>query len=202
MVDDEVNGAIGELYCRKFYDMECMCFNAVAAKYISYCDGNEQINVVLYCYVICIYFTFVSGAWWIINIRRDNVKIADIKSKGVCSAHFHEKAFNCPTDIQHSRLLPTAVPTIINCPNPPPSMECRRPPPKIREPAPKRRRQDIDNARASSSAYDEGDGDDCDGDSDSSRPVIKAPKRDPEMLARELEQAKLALDNFKKKKKT
>ncbi|KAL8608041.1 hypothetical protein ACOMHN_023857 [Nucella lapillus] len=120
---------------------------------------------------------------WIINIRRDDVKIADIKSKRVCSAHFHEKVFNCPTDIQHSRLLPTAVPTIVSCPNPPPSMECRRPPPKIREPVPKRRRQDTDDAPASSSVYYEGDGDDCDGDRDSTRPVVKASEPDPEKLA-------------------
>ncbi|KAL8613198.1 hypothetical protein ACOMHN_043007 [Nucella lapillus] len=138
---------------------------------------------------------------WIINIRRDDVKIADIKSKRVCSAHFHEKVFNCPTDIQHSRLLPTAVPTIVSCPNPPPSMECRRPPPKIREPVPKRRRQDTDDAPASSSVYHEGDGDDCDGDRDSTRPVVKASEPDPEKLAGELKQAKRALEDLKKQNK-
>lgn len=72
----------------------------------------------------------------------------------------------------------------------------------MREPgSSKRRRQDTDDAPASSSAYDERDGDDCDGDSDSTRPVVKASEPDPEKLARELEQAKLALENLKKQNK-
>lgn len=82
-------------------------------------------------------------------------------------------------------------------------MERRRPLPKIREPVPssKRRRLDTDDAPASSSACDEGDGDDCDGDSNSTRPMVKASKPDPEKLAQELEQAILALENLKKKNK-
>ncbi|KAL8613487.1 hypothetical protein ACOMHN_007530 [Nucella lapillus] len=79
-------------------------------------------------------------------------------------------------------------------------MECRRPPPKIREPVPKRR-QDTDDAPASSSVYHEGDGDDCDGDRDSTRPVVKASEPDPEKLARELKQAKRALEDLKKQNK-
>lgn len=68
-----------------------------------------------------------------------------MKHKKICSAHFEVKAYMCQSDIASSRLLSSGVPTIISCPNPPPSLTPRRPKPKDRSslsPPRKRRRQE------------------------------------------------------------
>ena len=67
------------------------------------------------------------------NLRRADLNLNNIKSKSVCSVHFEPSAYNCPTDIASSRLLPTAVPTLVECPNPPKPFTSPRPPPKKRK---------------------------------------------------------------------
>ncbi|GFR59372.1 THAP domain-containing protein 4 [Elysia marginata] len=69
---------------------------------------------------------------WIVNLRRSDLNLSNVKHKVVCSLHFETTAYNCPEEIATSRLLPASVPTLINCPNPPPSMTPKRPPPKNR----------------------------------------------------------------------
>ena len=64
------------------------------------------------------------------NLRRADLNLNNIKSKSVCSVHFEPSAYNCPTDIASSRLLPTAVPTLVECPNPPKPFTSPRPPKK------------------------------------------------------------------------
>ena len=58
--------------------------------------------------------------------------MSNVKSKRVCSVHFEERAYSCPQDISSSRLLPSAVPTLISCPNPPKTIASKRAPPKER----------------------------------------------------------------------
>ncbi|RUS83570.1 hypothetical protein EGW08_008676 [Elysia chlorotica] len=67
---------------------------------------------------------------WVINLRRADLHLKNIKHKTMCSVHFEENTYNCPSDIATSRLLPSAVPTIIACPNPRLSASCRPPPKK------------------------------------------------------------------------
>ncbi|RUS85094.1 hypothetical protein EGW08_007146 [Elysia chlorotica] len=69
---------------------------------------------------------------WIINLRRADLHLKNIRHKSVCSVHFELNAYNCPSDIATSRLLPSAVPTLIACPNPPRLSASCRPPPKKR----------------------------------------------------------------------
>ncbi|RUS85685.1 hypothetical protein EGW08_006561 [Elysia chlorotica] len=69
---------------------------------------------------------------WIINLRRADLHLKNIRHKSVCSVHFELNAYNCPIDIATSRLLPSAVPTLIACPNPPRLSASCRPPPKKR----------------------------------------------------------------------
>lgn len=70
---------------------------------------------------------------WIINLRRSDLNLNNICYKRVCSIHFEPTAYNCPKDISSSRLIPVAVPTIVTCPNPPPSVGYKRSPPKERQ---------------------------------------------------------------------
>lgn len=67
---------------------------------------------------------------WIANIRRADLDNEDVskffKTRVICSDHFENTAYNNPSDRHSSRLLPSAVPTLINCPNPPKSSILRR----------------------------------------------------------------------------
>lgn len=68
---------------------------------------------------------------WIINIRRkdlDGYGPGDSRCKylKLCGTHFEDIMFNCPTDVTNSRLLPTAVPTLVMVKNPPPQLGCKR----------------------------------------------------------------------------
>jgi hypothetical protein len=81
---------------------------------------------------------------WFNNIRRDDLRLKDIGKKKVCSVHFEPTAYNCPTDFGNSTLMSHAVPTIIDCPNPPPSDLSKRKPPTLRPPPtpkPKRKKE-------------------------------------------------------------
>lgn len=64
-----------------------------------------------------------------------------MKHKSVCSVHFEERAYACPSDIYKSSLSPSAVPTLIQCPNPPPALTPKRPPPRLRVSAPPSKKQ-------------------------------------------------------------
>ena len=50
--------------------------------------------------------------------------------------HCEERAYSCPQDISSSRPLPSAVPsavpTLVSCPNPPKTIASKRAPPKER----------------------------------------------------------------------
>lgn len=70
---------------------------------------------------------------WITNTRRADLTIQNIRAKKICSKHFEPNAYMCPNDIHGSRLLPSAIPTIVSCPNPPPPLGSKRklPTPRI-----------------------------------------------------------------------
>ncbi|XP_076465904.1 uncharacterized protein LOC143297433 [Babylonia areolata] len=139
---------------------------------------------------------------WVINIRRADVNISNIKRKQVCSVHFEEKAFNCPTNIQESRLLPTAVPTLVTCPNPPPSLDCRRPQPKKRDvivAIDKRKRQHSDSDSEASPCTNSSNVSDV---APLDEPPAKEPRIDSDTLMKELEKTKQALDALKKENKS
>ena len=60
------------------------------------------------------------------------MKMSDLRKLSVCSKHFRDNQYNCPT-ARHdrgARLKYNAVPTIVDCPNPPAS-----PTPKRKRPA-------------------------------------------------------------------
>ena len=61
------------------------------------------------------------------------MSLHNVEFKRVCSIHFEEKAYCNPGDITTSQLLPTAVPTLITCPNPPRMLAGNRKPPMVRE---------------------------------------------------------------------
>ncbi|ELU15668.1 hypothetical protein CAPTEDRAFT_194202 [Capitella teleta] len=63
------------------------------------------------------------------------------KDLSICSVHFETVAYNCPTDIGNSRLLPTAYPTLIDSPHTPSRMENKRPAPKERLPLPPKKKK-------------------------------------------------------------
>ncbi|ELT91908.1 hypothetical protein CAPTEDRAFT_228699 [Capitella teleta] len=69
---------------------------------------------------------------WIVNSRRADLNVNNVKNKQACSIHFEKAAYNNPNDIHTSRLLPKAVPTLVECPNPPKLLTPGRPPPKLR----------------------------------------------------------------------
>ena len=68
---------------------------------------------------------------WIVNLRRADLSLHNVEFKRVCSVHFEEKAYCNPGDISTSHLLPTAVPTLITCPNPPRMLAGNRKPPTV-----------------------------------------------------------------------
>ena len=70
---------------------------------------------------------------WIVNLRRADLSLHNVKFKRVCSIHFEEKTYCNPGDISTSHLLPTAAPTMITCPNPPRMLAGNRKPPTVRE---------------------------------------------------------------------
>ena len=66
-------------------------------------------------------------------MRRADLNLSNVKPKKICSVHFEVKAYNCPTDIANSTLIPNALPTLVTCPNPPKlEYSCSRPAPKDR----------------------------------------------------------------------
>jgi len=56
---------------------------------------------------------------WIHNLRRADLNLNNVRAKLVCSVHFKQSIYNCPSDIANSRLLPGAVPELVDCPNTP-----------------------------------------------------------------------------------
>ena len=87
------------------------------------------------------FFFFFRRKKWVINTRCKDLTAENVGVRRICSVHFECKAYNCPKDIAQSSLLPTAVPTIVDCPNPPEPIEGKRKPPRERPaPVPKKRR--------------------------------------------------------------
>ena len=82
---------------------------------------------------------------WIVNVRRDDLNLSNVKHKYLCSTHFETRAYVCPTDIAQSSLVEGAFPTLFQCPNPPPSLTPKRPPPRERStlPPPKKRKKSL-----------------------------------------------------------
>ncbi|ELT88256.1 hypothetical protein CAPTEDRAFT_214598 [Capitella teleta] len=78
---------------------------------------------------------------WLQNIRRCDLTLQDLEHMRVCSEHFEPAAYKCPTDLENSRLLENAYPTLFNVSNPPPRLTPKRPPPKTRPPPPPPKRR-------------------------------------------------------------
>ncbi|GFR73108.1 THAP domain-containing protein 9 [Elysia marginata] len=70
---------------------------------------------------------------WIINSRRADLSLSNLANLTVCSLHFEPAQYNNQKDIACYRLLPAAVPTIVNCANPPKSTVSKRKAPAYRE---------------------------------------------------------------------
>ena len=96
---------------------------------------------------IILLFLFFRRKKWVVNSRCEGLDAKDIGTRTVCSLHFQPTAYNNPDQWSSARLLPTALPTIIACPNPPPDPTPRRKPPKERlQPVSQRKRKrDDDN---------------------------------------------------------
>ena len=132
---------------------------------------------------------------WLVNIRRADLNLKNIKSKQVCSVHFEQNAYNCPSDTLNCKLLPTAIPTIVQCPNPPKPITTKRPPPKKRHvcnndtiqtdftPPPKKRRVDNGNMANYTEELPSSNHDD----------EVRDKTEELEMLKKQVEQHKLAI---------
>ena len=97
---------------------------------------------------------------WRRNLRNqtlDSMSIDQLRKLKVCSDHFKDHHYNCPEQrhLLHTRLVWNAEPTIIDCPNPPPSPTSKRKRPLDRsinspsEPARTRRRLKLDEVSES-----------------------------------------------------
>lgn len=90
------------------------------------------------------FFFFLRCKKWIVNSRRDGLTLASVGNLLVCALHFEISQFNCPTDLSSSRLLPSALPTLVHCPNPPKTFQEKRKAPTPRKPlSPKKRRVNL-----------------------------------------------------------
>ena len=68
------------------------------------------------------------------NASLDNLDCKNFhKTRVVCSDHFEVAAYMCPSDWHNSRLLPSAIPTIINATSKPEAITPRRKPPTKRK---------------------------------------------------------------------
>ena len=109
----------------------------------------------------------------------------------MCSVHFKVSAYNCPTDLANSRLLPLAVPELVDCPNPPKQEQCLRKPPKKLSPKKSRK-----SARSETSVESAGVEPDISTEIEpSSEPPAKVERKDCDV------QLKEALQHIEKLKK-
>ncbi|XP_014661379.1 PREDICTED: THAP domain-containing protein 5-like [Priapulus caudatus] len=71
---------------------------------------------------------------WIINTRRTDINVGNVKYRSLCEEHFDASQYMNPADKgvarPRKRLMPNAVPLIFNIPNPPRNPVPRKPPTK------------------------------------------------------------------------
>ncbi|ELU06999.1 hypothetical protein CAPTEDRAFT_185658 [Capitella teleta] len=71
---------------------------------------------------------------WVQNTRRDDIRGMSAesirkKNERVCAKHFEPSQFMNP---KRNKLIPSAVPTLVDVPNPPPTLQSKRKAPAVR----------------------------------------------------------------------